>query len=144
MKPSDACVELVKAFEGFREHAYLCPAGVWTIGYGTTEYVQAGDTVTEEEAFELLRKDLQEAADAVDDLVDVELTQNQYDALCSLIYNIGREAFRNSTLRNLLNRGTAFSLIAPQFDRWNKAGGKVQPGLIRRRTAERMLFEKLS
>ena len=141
MKPSQACVDLVKSFEGFKEHAYQCPAKVWTIGYGTTENVQPGDTVTEAEACELLRQDLQEAADAVDDLVDVEISQAQYDALCSLIYNIGREAFRNSTLLKLLNGGAAFEAVAAQFERWNKAGGKVLAGLSRRRLAERTMFE---
>jgi lysozyme len=141
MKPSSACIDLVKSFEGFKSKAYLCPAGVWTIGYGTTEHVQPGDEVTEEDARELLAKDVQEAADAVDDLVDVELTQGQYDALCSLIYNIGREAFKNSTMLKLLNGGAAFEAVAAQFDRWNKAGGNVLAGLSRRRMAERAMFE---
>lgn len=141
MKPSQACIDFVKSFEGFRANAYLCPAGVWTIGYGTTEYVDPGDTVTEEEACELLRQDIQEAADAVDDLVEVDLTQNQYDALCSFIYNVGREAFRNSTMLKMLNRGQSAKSIGPQFDRWVKAGGQVVAGLTRRRAAEREMFE---
>lgn len=141
MKPSQACIDFIKSFEGFKAHAYLCPAGVWTIGYGTTEYVEPGDTVTEEEACELLRKDVQEAADAVDDLVDVELTQSQYDALCSFIYNVGRSAFSNSTMLKMLNRGASAMEIAPQFDRWIKANGQVLPGLTRRRAAEREMFE---
>lgn len=141
MKPSDACIDFIKSFEGFSPTAYKCPAGVWTIGYGTTEYVDAGDTVTEEEACDLLRKDVQEAADAVDDLVDVELTQPQYDALCSFIYNVGRSAFENSTMRKMLNRGQSAAAIGPQFDRWVKANGKVLPGLTRRRAAEREMFE---
>lgn len=141
MKPSQACIDLVKSFEGFKEHAYQCPAKVWTIGYGTTENVQPGDTVTEAEACELLRQDVQKAADAVDDLVAVEISQSQYDALCSLIYNIGREAFKNSTLLKLLNSGAAFESVGAQFDRWNKAGGKVLAGLSRRRFAERAMFE---
>ena len=141
MKPSEACIEFIKGFEGFRDTAYLCPAGVWTIGYGTTEYVDPGDTVTEEEACDLLRKDVQEAADAIDDLVDVELTQSQYDALTSLIYNVGREAFRNSTLLKMLNQGKSAKDIGPQFLRWNKAGGQVLTGLTRRREDEKSMFE---
>lgn len=141
MKPSQSCLDLVKSFEGFRANAYLCPAGVPTVGYGHTEYVTMGDTVTEAEACDLLREDIQTAADAVDDLVDVELTQGQYDALCSFVYNVGREAFKNSTLLRMLNQGRAAKDIGPQFDRWTKAGGHVQPGLIRRRAAERMMFE---
>ena len=141
MKPSDACIEFIKGFEGFRANAYKCPAGVWTIGYGTTEYVTPGDTVTEEQACDLLRKDVQEAADAVDDLVDVELSQSQYDALCSFIYNVGRTAFQNSTMLKMLNRGQSAAAIGPQFDRWIKAGGQVKPGLVRRRADERKMFE---
>jgi lysozyme len=141
MKPSQACIDLVKSFEGFSATAYKCPAGVWTVGYGTTEYVTPGDTVTEAEACDLLRNDVQEAADAVDDLVDVELTQPQYDALCSFVYNVGREAFRNSTLLKMLNQGRAPEDIGPQFERWNKAGGQVLSGLVRRRAAERKMFE---
>ncbi len=141
MKPSQACIDFVKSFEGFKEKAYLCPAGVWTIGYGTTEHVQAGDEVTEPEACELLAKDLQESADAVDDLVDVELTQGQYDALCSFIYNLGRGAFANSTLLKLINQGKSAKECGPQFDKWVRAGGVVLSGLSRRRAAERRMFE---
>lgn len=139
MKPSQACVDFVKSFEGFKANAYLCPAGVWTIGYGTTENVRPGDTVNEFEAEALLYGDLLEAADAIDDLVDVELTQHQYDALCSFIYNVGREAFRNSTLLKLLNAGN-YTAAAAQFQRWNKASGKVLAGLSRRRESEREMF----
>lgn len=141
MKPSQACVDLVKSFEGFRANAYKCPAGVWTVGYGTTENVQPGDTVTEQEAEEMLMNDLTEAAAAIDDLVDVPITQRQFDALASLIYNIGREAFRNSTLLRLLNAGKGGHEVGAQFLRWNRAGGKVLPGLSRRRAAEAVLFE---
>ena len=141
MKPSEACVEFIKGFEGFRAQAYKCPAGVWTIGYGTTEYVNPGDTVTEEEACDLLRNDIQEAADAVDDLVDVELTQCQFDALVSFVYNLGRTALQNSTLLKMINQGKSATEVGPQFDRWIKAGGQVQPGLVRRRADERKMFE---
>lgn len=141
MRPSKACVDLVKSFEGFRAEAYKCPAGVWTVGYGTTENVHPGDVVNEQEAEDLLLNDLTEAAGAIDELVDVPLTQRQYDALASLIYNIGREAFRNSTLLKLLNGGRGIHEVGAQFLRWNKAGGKVLPGLSRRRAAEAVLFE---
>ena len=141
MKPSEACIEFIKGFEGFRPHAYKCPAGVATVGYGHVEYVTMGDTVTEEEACDLLRQDVQEAADAVDDLVDVELTQSQYDALCSFIYNVGRSAFENSTLLKMLNQGKSAKEIGPQFLRWNKAGGQVLTGLTRRREDEKRMFE---
>lgn len=141
MRPSQACVDLVKSFEGFRANAYKCPAGVWTVGYGTTENVQPGDTVTEAEAEELLLNDLTDAAVAIDELVDVPITQRQFDALTSLIYNIGREAFRNSTLLRLLNGGRGIHEVGAQFLRWNKSNGQVLPGLSRRRAAEAVLFE---
>lgn len=141
MRPSQACVDLVKSFEGFRANAYKCPAGVWTVGYGTTENVQPGDTVTEAEAEELLLNDLTDAAVAIDELVDVPITQRQFDALASLIYNIGREAFRNSTLLRLLNGGRGIHEVGAQFLRWNKSNGQVLPGLSRRRAAEAVLFE---
>ncbi len=141
MKPSQSCIDLVKSFEGFQSKAYLCPAGVWTVGYGTTENVSSGDCVTETEAEELLRNDLLDASKAVDELVDVDMSQAQYDALASFIYNVGREAFRNSTLLKLINAGN-FPAAALQFQRWNKGGGKVLPGLTKRREAERALFAK--
>lgn len=140
MRPSQACVDFVKSFEGFRATAYKCPAGVWTIGYGCTENVSPGDTVTEAEAEQMLSDELLYASKAVDELVEVELTQNEYDALTSFVYNVGREAFRNSTLLRMINNDDKED-CGPQFDRWNKAGGVVLAGLTRRRAAERAMFE---
>ena len=139
MKPSQACVDLVKEFEGFRATAYICPAGVLTIGYGTTDNVEIGDEVTRDEAEEMLMEDLISASKGVDELVEVELTQRQYDSLTSFVYNCGREAFRNSTMLRLINEGK-FDAAAAQFGRWNKGGGRVLAGLTRRREAERELF----
>lgn len=141
MTPSVNCLDLIKQYEGFREEAYLCPAGVWTIGYGTTKGVKKGDKITEEEATKNLLDDIFDAAEAINDLVDCELSQNQYDALCSLIYNIGRNAFKTSTLLRLLNANN-YTGASQQFGRWIKADGKDMPGLIRRRKAERELFDK--
>lgn len=140
MKPSAECIDLVKGFEGFKAEAYKCPAGVWTVGYGTTENVYPGDVVNEQEAEELLFEDLVDAAKAVDELVDVELTQNQYDALTSFVYNVGREAFRQSTMLKLINAGN-MKAAALQFPRWTKANGKVLAGLVNRRAKEKELFE---
>lgn len=140
MKPSQACIELVKKFEGFRPTAYLCPAGVWTIGYGTTENVSPGDEVTEQQAEVMLMEDLLEASAAIDRLVTVPLTQEQYDALTSFIYNVGETAFRRSTMLKLLNAGD-YEGAAAQFPRWNRGGGRVLAGLTRRRDAERQVFE---
>jgi lysozyme len=139
MKPSKQCIDLVKSFEGFRAIAYKDCVGVWTVGYGTTENVDAGDEVTEQQAEAMLMEDLLSASQAIDELVDVPLTQAQYDALTSFIYNVGREAFRGSTLLRLINEGR-FDAAAAQFQRWNKGGGRVLAGLTRRREAERELF----
>ena len=140
MNPSQACVDLVKSFEGFSATAYTCAGGKVTIGYGSTDGVTLADTVTEEEAEAMLLRDLEKASDAIDDYVDVPLTQGQYDALCSFIYNVGRQAFRGSTLLRLLNEGK-HTAAGNQLPRWNKASGKVLPGLVRRREAERRMFE---
>lgn len=139
MKISQAGLDLIKEFEGFEPEAYLCPAGIWTIGYGHTGDVSEGQTITEEEAEELLRQDVAFAEDAVTDYVEGDLTQGQFDALVCFVFNIGAGAFRDSTLLRLLNQGDNEG-AAEQFLRWNKAGGKVLSGLTRRREAERELF----
>lgn len=141
MKPSQACIDFIKDWEKLRLVAYADGGGVATIGWGHTDYVTMGDEITEQEAEEFLRQDVQEAAGAVDDYVDVELTQPMYDAVVSLAFNIGREAFRNSTLLKMLNAGRSAKDIGPQFDRWCHDNGKVVPGLVRRRAAERKMFE---
>lgn len=140
MKTSDTGLALIKRFEGLRLKAYRCPAGILTIGYGTTRGVKTGQTITEARADELLREDVQAFEQAVTETVTVPLTQGQFDALVSLTYNIGPGAFRASTLLRLLNRGE-YAQAAAQFDRWNRGGGKVLPGLVKRRAAERRLFE---
>lgn len=139
MQISQAGLDLIKKFEGFEPEAYLCPAGIWTIGYGHTGDVAEGQTITEEEAEELLRHDVAFAEDAVTDYVEGDLTQGQFDALVCFVFNIGAGAFRDSTLLRLLNQGDSEG-AAEQFLRWNKAGGKVLAGLTRRREAERELF----
>lgn len=141
MKPSQACIEFIKEWEKLRLVAYQDGGGVWTIGWGHTEYVEPGDTCTEQEADEFLRQDVQEAAGAIDDYVDVELTQPQYDALVSWAFNVGRNAVKNSTMVRMLNQGRSAKDVAPQFDRWNKDNGKVVAGLTRRRASEREMFE---
>lgn len=139
MIPSSRCVDLVKSFEGFFDHAYQCPAGVWTIGYGTTKGVKPGDRCTHEQAEQWLADELADKAERVDELVKVAVTQNQFDALCSFSYNVGSYALEKSTLLRKLNAGDIHG-AADEFPRWNKGGGKVLPGLVRRRDAERALF----
>lgn len=139
MKPSEAGLALIRQFEGLRLSAYKCPAGVPTIGYGTTKGVRMGQTITREEADRLLMEDAQRFADHIAALVKVKLSQHQIDALVSFVYNVGPSAFAGSTMLRLINQGL-YADAARQFQRWNKAGGEVLPGLTRRRAAERDLF----
>lgn len=131
--------ELIKRFEGLRLEAYLCQAGVWTIGYGHTGDVKKGDKITLETAEKLLRADLRRFEAAVDSLVAVKLSEGQREALISFTYNVGIGAFKRSTLLRLLNSGD-YKGASKQFMRWIKAGGKVSKGLIKRRAAEQRLF----
>lgn len=140
MHISQQGLDLIKSFEGLRLSAYKCPADVWTIGYGTTAGVKPGQTITKERAEELLREDVKRFEDQVLRLVKVPLTQGQFDALVSFVYNLGAGNLSNSTLLRLLNEGD-YAGAGAQFERWTKAGGKVLAGLVRRRAAERALFE---
>lgn len=140
MHTSQKGLDLIKSFEGLRLSAYKCPADVWTIGHGTTAGVKPGQTITKERAEELLREDVERFEAQVLRLVKVPLSQGQFDALVSFTYNLGAGNLSNSTLLRLLNAGD-YAGAADQFDRWNKAGGKVLAGLVRRRAAERALFE---
>jgi len=143
MHTSQKGLDLIKSFEGLRLSAYKCPADVWTIGHGTTAGVKPGQTITKERAEELLREDVERFEAQVLRLVKVPLSQGQFDALVSFTYNLGAGNLSNSTLLRLLNAGD-YAGAADQFDRWNKAGGKVLAGLVRRRAAERALFEGAS
>ncbi|MDO0888510.1 lysozyme [Acinetobacter pittii] len=141
---SDVGVDLITGFEGTRFKAYDDGVGVWTIGTGTTVYpngvkVKKGDTCTAEQAKTYFKHDLAKFEKAVNESVTVPLTQNQFDALVSLTYNIGSGAFKSSNLLKLLNKGD-YQGAADQLLRWNKAKGKVLNGLVRRREAERTLF----
>lgn len=132
----------VAQFEGLELKAYRCPAGIWTIGYGHTgPDVHEGQVITKDEALALLGKDLTSHVLQASGYIAVDVTQNQFIALTSFIYNIGVGAFRDSTLLKLLNRGDIQG-AADQFLLWNKAGGKVLAGLTRRREAERSMFLK--
>lgn len=140
MRISQRGLDLIKEFEGLRLSAYICPAGVATIGYGTTAGVKIGQTITKDRAEELLRADVEAFERHVLRLVKVKLTRGQFDALVAFVYNIGAGAFEKSTMLRQLNAGL-YADAAQQFDRWNKAGGKVLAGLTRRRAAERAMFE---
>ena len=140
MQISKAGLDLIKQFEGLYLKAYRCPAGVPTIGYGHTAGVAMGQTITQQQADDYLRRDVRQFERAVARLATVPLTQGQFDALVSFAFNLGEGALAQSTLLRLLNAGD-YAGAAAQFDRWNKAGGRVLPGLVRRRAAERALFE---
>ena len=133
-------VGLIKESEGLRLTAYLpTPNDVWTIGYGHTKTARKGMRITKEGAEALLLHDLEWVETAISVYVDVPLTQNQYDALASFIYNVGATAFRKSTLLRMLNAGD-YAGAANQFGSWNKQKGKVLNGLTTRRQKEKMLF----
>lgn len=132
-------LSIIKLSEGLRLEAYLCPAGVWTIGYGHTKGVKKGDFITLEEAEMLLREDVKDAENAVNKYVKVGINQNQFDALVSFVFNLGSGNFKTSTLLRKLNTGDYLG-AANEFKRWNKAGGKVLNGLVKRREDEANLF----
>lgn len=140
MKTSTAGIALIKRFEGFSETVYKDAAGHPTIGYG--HCLLPGETfevISEQEAQCLLAEDLAVAEQAIEKHVKIALTQGQYDALASLIYNIGAQAFEKSYLLRLLNQNNP-EAASEQFGRWVYAGGKRLPGLIARRAAEKAIF----
>lgn len=140
MRISQNGLSLIKHFEGLELKAYRCPAGVLTIGYGSTgKHVKPGMVITEDEAEALLRKDVGPFEDAIGKLVRVKLDQDEFDALVAFSYNIGAGAFAESTLLKKLNAGD-FGGAYKEFARWNKAKGKVLKGLTKRRAAEAALF----
>ena len=143
MSDYSAAVRLIKQFEGFRANAYKCPAGIWTIGYGSTSIdgikVKQGDTVTEQAALDDIYKRLNEIDKQITAVVRVPLNSNQLNALLDFVYNLGIGNFRSSTLLKKLN-DSDYRGAAEQLLRWNKSGGKVLAGLTKRREAERELF----
>ncbi|MFS1582870.1 MAG: lysozyme [Candidatus Arsenophonus phytopathogenicus] len=139
MTTSDAGVSRIKQFEGCRLRAYRCPAGRWTIGYGHTQGVTERMTISPSQAERFLTDDLEQTEDVINRCVWVTLTQLQFDALVSLVFNIGEEAFATSTLLTKLNAGDVAG-AANEFNRWVYADGKKLTGLVRRRAAERERF----
>lgn len=142
MRPSAHCYDIVKGIEKFRPTAYLpTPKDVPTIGYGHTRGVKMGDTCTLQDGEDWLAADMAHAAASVTHAVSMPLTQNQFDALVSLVFNIGGPQFLASTMLRKLN-DRDYAGAAAQFPRWNKQAGKVLKGLTTRRAIERALFEK--
>lgn len=153
MKPSAACLDLIKSFEGYHKRltdgsvaAYLDPVNIPTIGWGTIRYpdgkaVHLGDVRSEAECSRYLVHEVEGAAAEIEKLVKVPLTQSMFDALVSFAYNAGTGALAESTLLRMLNSGN-YEAAGQQLLVWNKGGGKVLPGLVRRRDAEMALFFK--
>ncbi len=143
---SNVGLDLIASLEDTKLKAYDDGVGVWTIGIGTTVYpngvkVKKGDSCTLDQAKSYFAHDLKRFEASVNNLVKVPLSQNQFDALVSLVYNIGQTAFSKSTLLKKLN-AKDYAGAADQFPQWNRGGGKVMKGLVRRRDAERALFLK--
>lgn len=132
-------IELIKSFEGCKLKAYQDSVGVWTIGYGRTTNVHKGDVITQQQADDYLLIEYKEFESKVKKLVKVPLTDNQLGALVCFAYNVGVGALSKSTLLKKLNVGD-YKGAAEQFLVWNKAGGKILNGLVRRRQAEKDLF----
>lgn len=149
-------INLIKKYEGLRLTAYKCPAHVWTTGYGHTRGVKEGDTCTESQAEAWLLEDLESVEELLNDKLP-DLTQDQFDALCSWIFNLGSGNFLTSTLysvirKNPLNASIVkpmepvlndmgpMSVIKYNFLRWNRAGGNLLKGLVRRRYDEYTLY----
>ena len=143
MKTSGEGVALIKKFEGCKLDAYQCSANVWTIGFGTTKGVKEGDACTQDEAETLLADDLFKFEKIIHKQVKVPLKQNEFDALVSWVYNLGGGNLSESTLLRRINDDTDSGRadIPHQIRRWNRAGGKVLDGLIRRREAEALLWQ---
>jgi lysozyme len=146
MIPSQKCIDLIKKYEGFEKTSYKCPAGIWTIGYGSTMWndgkkVEAGQKITSEGAEVLLRWELKNKSSA---LINLTLNQNQFDALLSFIYNLGVGAFKKSTLYKKVKVNANDETIRFEFMKWNKArvNGKLVElkGLTNRRQSEINLY----
>ena len=145
MIPSQRCIDLIKQFEGFYSNAYLCPASVETIGFGTIRYangvkVKLGDKITMEDAEKELLHELQKFSNKI----TANVNQNQFDSLCSFAYNLGINALLNSTLYKKVKANPSDVTIENEFMKWNKARVKgvltELKGLTRRRKAEAKLY----
>ena len=147
MKVNSEGYALIKKFEGCRLKAYKCPANVWTIGYGNTFYedgmkVKEGDVITQQRAEELAKFIIDQFAVTIEPFIQKPLNDNQFSACVSLAYNIGTSGFKRSSVFKKLNINPNDPTIADSFKLWNKGGGKVLAGLVKRREAEIALYFK--
>ena len=142
MRTGSAGLNLIKRFEGFSATPYLCPANIWTIGYGHVILTHERESLTqvdEVQAERLLVHDVRAAERAVMMLIARPLSQNQFDALVCFTFNLGSGALQRSTLRRVINRGEE-EAVAKQWKRFVWAGGRKLSGLVRRREAEIKLY----
>jgi len=133
-------LDLIKKFEGCELTSYQDSVDVWTIGYGHTKGVEEGQEITQDEAEEMLASELDEYEGYINDMVECDLEQCQFDALVAWVYNLGPTNLKSSTMLKRLNSNDLDD-VPNQIKRWDKAGGKVLAGLVRRREAESLLFE---
>jgi len=146
MKSSNNLIELIKKFEGFSAKPYLCPAKVATIGYGSTRYADGlkvalnDKPITELQAIDLLKDTLKQYELAVDSYCRDDINQNQFDALVDFAYNCGVSNLKSSTLLKKVNINPNDITIGGEFAKWNKGGGKILNGLVKRRAAESELY----
>lgn len=139
MTASDNAFKIIKEFEGLRYKTYKCPAGILTIGYGHTGTdVVPGMEINAAYADAVLKLDIKKFENAVNRLVNVQINQNQFDALVSFTFNVGEGKLESSTLLRKVNAGDVQA--GEEFSKWVYGGGKILPGLIKRRAAEKALF----
>lgn len=142
MRLSDYAFQRLKEFEGFRAEAYVCPGGVLTIGYGHTHNVKKGQMISQEDASRLLVRDVEYIEEMLaKEPYAEDITQGQWDALVDFCFNLGMGNYNRSTLRRKILKDVDEPTIPDEFRRWNKAGGKVLPGLVKRREWEAQMYE---
>tara|TARA_R110001592_G_scaffold225253_1_gene481024 strand:- start:959 stop:1405 length:447 start_codon:yes stop_codon:yes gene_type:complete len=142
---TDEGLDLIKLYEGYSSSSYLCPALHWTIGYGAIwgldgkRVTEDHPDIDEEQANQLLKRDVRNSEVAVLRQIKVTLDDGQFDALCSFVFNLGSGSLQSSTLKRKINRGDYIG-AADEFPRWVYAGGRKLKGLIKRRNHERLMF----
>lgn len=138
----DVDLKFTETFEGIRLSAYQDSGGIWTIGYGHTQGVHEGMSITKVQAEEYLREDFESAVFSVNHLVTAQITVDQFDALVDFVFNLGAGAFRSSTLLKLVNARASDEEIDAEFRKWDNVMKHPVAGLLRRRVAEAKLFNK--
>lgn len=137
----EAAADFIEQWEGFKETAYRCPAGVLTIGFGHTgDDVKEGQVITYKEAYDLLCRDIRVRNEEIARFINVRVTEGQYIAISSLVFNVGVGSVKGSKMLRKLNSGDIEGAASEFTNGWNTAGGKELPGLTRRRQAEAKLF----